>query len=89
MKTVQFHNYTDKKNLVDELLGIETIPFTDAHPKYKYIHFLQNPFYLNAYSYYLSHQEDLEDFKSCLLYSMNKYTLLKEIYGINWRRHHR
>ena len=89
MKSIQFHNYSDKKNFVDEILGIETTVFNEAHPKYKYISFLQNPFYLNIYAYYLSYQEDLDDFKSCLLYSLNKYTLLKEVYGICWRRHYK
>ena len=89
MKSIQFHNYSDKKNFTDEILGIETTVFNEAHPKYNYISFLQNPFYLNIYAYYLSHQEDLDDFKSCLLYSLNKYTLLKEVYGICWRRHHK
>ena len=89
MKSIQFHNYSDKKNFVDELVGIETTAFTDAHPKYKYISFLQNPFYLHIYCIYLSHQEDLDDFRSCLLYSLNKYTLLKEVFGLCWKRHYR
>ena len=56
MKSIQFHNYSDKKNFVDELVGIETVAFTESHPKYKYISFLQNPFYLHIYCVYLSHK---------------------------------
>ena len=61
--------------------------FNESHPKYPFIKILQNPFYLHFYTKFLAHVEDLNDHKSCLLYSFNRYTILKEIYHLNYRRH--
>ena len=77
MKGILFHNFTAKKNFLIELLGEENLAVNETHPKYKNIRVLQNPFYLNLYTQYLAHVADLADSKSCLLYTFNRYSMLK------------
>lgn len=63
--------------------------FNDAHPKYNYVKIVRNPFYLKAYCSYLNNIDDISNYNACLLNNFNKYSILKEMYGICWNRHMR
>ena len=77
MKEIKYHNVTDKKNLIDEIIGNTNTQFNESHPRFNNIMFLRVPLFISLYADYLGHVEDLNDIRSCLVTSLNRYSLLK------------
>lgn len=77
MKEIKYHNVTDKRNLIEEVIGNQNIQFNESHPRYNNIMFLRVPFFTALYAEYLGNVEDLNDFRNCLVLSLNRYSLLK------------
>lgn len=50
MKEIKYHNVTDKRNLIEEIIGNQNTQFNESHPRYNNIMFLRVPFFTALYA---------------------------------------